>query len=104
MNMGARIAFDSECTQDEWEKIVPLTAVPDLHGEYRVVTRNEPLNLRREPNTESRVIVEMPKGSTFMSYGFTDESGEWLLGEYALQGKIYAGYANKQYLKRKEND
>lgn len=43
----------------------------------------------------------MPSKHTFRAYGLVDETGDWLLGETNVGGKIYAGFANKNYLLKK---
>jgi hypothetical protein len=44
----------------------------------------------------------MPRGHIFFSYGLTDSSLQWLLGECNLpDGKIVAGFCNVKYLIRK---
>lgn len=97
MIVGAKVVFDA----DETDDLTELTPCPDIFGEYKVATNAEPLNLRQYPTTESEIIIEMPKHSTFTCYGFTDSSRNWYLGEYAYGGKIFAGFASKQYLERR---
>lgn len=83
------------------ESFTSLNVNADLFGEYFVNTKQSPLVLRQEPSTESTEITQMSKGSVFSCYGFTDETGSWYLGEYIHQGKVYAGFAHKKYLKRR---
>lgn len=99
MNLGARVMFETDIENEE--DFTSLNVNADLFGEYIVNTNISPLVLRQEPTTESAEIIQMPKGSTFSCYGFTDETNIWYLGEYIHKGKVYAGFAHKKYLERR---
>lgn len=101
MIVGARVVYDSDI--DNMDSVTELEPNPDIYGEYEITTSSEPLNLRQNPDTDANIIVSMPKGRMFTYYGFTDTTGDWYLGEYVSKGKVYAGFAHKNYLKRKEN-
>lgn len=97
MIIGAKVVYDTDMV-DDMEILEPL---PDVYGEYRVSTTSKPLNLRQYPTVDADIIIPMSKGRTFTCYGFTDTTGDWYLGEYADKGKIYAGFAHKDYLTKK---
>lgn len=100
MNLSATIVTTDDLKN--CDNVTELHCHPDFFGEFLIDTESSDLNLRTQPNTSSLVIYEMPKGHTFFSYGLTDSSLKWLLGEYKLpDGKIVAGFANVQYLIRK---
>ena len=61
-----------------------------------VATESTGLRLRNAPNTESDVILEMPKGSAVEVLG---ENSSWCYLRYTENGIIYYGYASRQYIK-----
>ena len=100
MNLSATIVTTDDLKN--CDNVTELHCHPNFFGEFVIDTKSEDLNLRTQPTTESPVICTMPKGRTFFSYGLTNSSLEWLLGEYTLpDGKIVAGFAHTNYLIRK---
>lgn len=97
--IGARIVFEDHIENSD--KCTALTPDTDVFGYYLVDTSSG-LNLRDYPSTSNgNVILCMPEKHTFRAYGLVDETGDWLLGETNVGGKIYAGFANKNYLIKK---
>lgn len=101
MIVGARVVYDSDI--ENMDSVTELEPNPNIFGEYEIATTIYPLNLRQNPDTDASIIVPMSKGRTFTCYGFTDTTGDWYLGEFVSKGKVYAGFAHKNYLKRKES-
>lgn len=100
MNLSATIVTTDDLKN--CDNVTELHCHPDVFGEFVIDTESSDLNLRTQPNTNSPVICTMPKGHTFFSYGLTDSSLQWLLGECNLpDGKIVAGFCNVKYLIRK---
>lgn len=97
--IGARIVFEDFV--ENYDKCTALIPDTDAYGYYLVDTSSG-LNLRDYPSTSNgNVILCMPEKHTFRAYGLVDETGEWLLGETNVKGKIYAGFANKNFLIKK---
>ena len=100
MNLSASILTTDYL--ENCDNVAELHCHPDFFGEFIVDTESSELNLRTQPSTTSSIICTMQKGHIFFSYGLTDSSLQWLLGECNLpDGKIVAGFCNVQYLIRK---
>lgn len=72
------ISFESVC-----ESYTTLTAV--------INTKNDPLNLRSSPSTDSSIVTEIPKGTTVT---VIDYYSDWCY----IQWNDYTGYASTEYL------
>ena len=79
------ISFDkSDIPQDE---VSPNSEIK--HG--KVNTEKDPLNVRKQPSTDSKILGTVPKGSTIT---ITGESGEW----YTINFGNETGYVAKKYI------
>ena len=100
MNLSATIVTTDDLKN--CDNVTQLHCHPDFFGEFIVNTESTELNVRAQPSINSPTICTMPKGHMFFSYGLTDSSLQWLLGEYNLpDGGIVAGFCNVKYLIRK---
>lgn len=92
--IGAKIRYLDE-EQENGDRCIykPLSK-----GEYIIDTNSQPLVLRARPSTDSEQMALMEKGTTFVAYGFEDDSDRWLLGETSIDGTVYTGWAYKEYL------
>lgn len=61
----------------------------------KIITENDPLNLRAAPSTSAEVIIQMPKGSDILLWGV---NAEWAYVSYTENGITYYGYANREFI------
>lgn len=61
----------------------------------KIITENDPLNLRAAPSTSSEVIIQMPKDSDILLWGV---NAEWAYVSYTENGITYYGYANREFI------
>ena len=69
-----------------------------IRGVYIVTTSKDPLMVRAEPNTDGKVIAEMPKNGKCICFGCY--SGDWYAVTYEHNGVISTGFSYKNYLRR----
>lgn len=72
----------------------------------KVMTKNDPLNLRAAPSTSAEIIIKMPKGSPVTLYGSNsgglfaglDNNSGWSYISYTENGITYYGYASSEFI------
>lgn len=69
-----------------------------LAGRYKVNTKEDNLNMRKEPDGTSLVIGSLKKGSTVLCYGY--HNGNWLYVQENKKTNAKEGYCFKDYLVR----
>lgn len=62
-----------------------------------VNTEKDPLNVRKSPSTEAKIIGKIDKGSTVTIYS---ENGDW----YEIEYNGGVGYVSKKYIRNKDNN
>lgn len=82
---------------DYWGKchLIKYDAVPPVKDQYTVVTQYQPLTVRKDPTSKSKMIDELAKGSTFVSTNIVE--GENINGCTAWAG-VNGGYVSGYYL------
>ena len=81
-----------------YSSVVNATTTGTTATQTGVVTVNDWLNVRSEPNTSSTVIAQLSNGHTVNILGKT---GVWYKISFTLNGKAYTGYAHSDYIKVK---
>lgn len=61
----------------------------------KIITENDPLNLRAAPSTSAEIIIQMPKNSDILLWGV---NSEWAYVSYTENGITYYGYANREFI------
>lgn len=73
-------------------------------GTYVVNTAGGTLNVRDGAGTSNKKLVEIPRGTEVINYGYysATTSGEiWLYIQFNYNGVVYTGFASKAYLRKK---
>lgn len=72
----------------------------NVAGKYKVTSAA--LNMRNGAGTKKAIIIELPKGTEVMNYGYyTEEAGvKWLYVEAKYNGRTYIGFCSSKYLRK----